>query len=59
MPIFKISSLNQHVPEVMCEKNTVTVHTLVADTRGLQADQKKKDETLDGETASGIVGWSL
>jgi hypothetical protein len=26
---------------------------------GLQADYKKKDETLDVETAFGIVGWSL
>ena len=25
---------------------------------GLQAGYKKKDETLDGETASGSVGWS-
>ena len=26
---------------------------------GVSAEYKKKDETLDGETASGIVAWSL
>jgi hypothetical protein len=25
----------------------------------VSAEYKKKDETLDGETASGIVAWSL